>query len=348
MTTIDADAHVLESPRTWEYLDKEYKHYSPMVVTQVTGETVIGDGGNTVQEYWVVDGRIHNKQTNVGFDTSEEAREMTDVQARLDHMDELEINIQVIYPTLFLRPITTNAEIEFALCKAYNRWVADLCKPAPDRLLWAVCPPLLSMDRVRDELKWSKENGACAIFIRALETGRMLSDPYFHPLFEMAAEFDMPIALHSGVADFEVHEKFRTDPGFNRFKCTGIGAFHDLLYSGLPSKFPKVRWGFVELSAQWVPYVLNDLRLRLERRGVDLPDTVLEDNNIYVACQVTDDLDWVLRDAGENNIVVGTDYGHNDTSTEILALRKIRTDGKIPESVVDKILGPNSARLYAL
>ena len=79
MATIDSDAHVLETPLTWEHMDKEFKNYTPMVVTQQTGETTLGTSGNVVKEYWVVDGRIHNKQVNVGVDTSEESREMRDV-----------------------------------------------------------------------------------------------------------------------------------------------------------------------------------------------------------------------------------------------------------------------------
>jgi predicted TIM-barrel fold metal-dependent hydrolase len=348
MATIDADAHVLESPQTWECMDAEFKRHTPMVVTQQTGETSYGSSGNVLREFWVVDGRIHNKQFNVGLDTSAESREMSDVQARLDHMKELQIDVQVLFPTLFLRPLTTNPEIDYALCKGYNRWLAQLNRAAPEELRWVVCPPLLSMDRVREELKFGKDNGACGIFIRAMEADRMASDPYFFPLYEMAAEFDMPITLHSGVASFTIHEAYRTDPGFNRFKLTGVGTFHDLLWNGIPQKFPKVRWGFIELSAQWVPYALNDLNLRLGRMGRDLGSDPLGDNNIYIACQVTDDLDYILDSVGDDNIVVGTDYGHNDTSTEIEALRRLRSDGKIPSSSADKILDGNAKRLYGL
>jgi predicted TIM-barrel fold metal-dependent hydrolase len=273
---------------------------------------------------------------------------MSDVQARIDHMKELEIDVQVLYPTLFLRPITIKAEIDYALCKGYNRWLAQINKQSPEKLRWVVCPPLLSMDKVREELKFGKDNGACGIFIRALEASKLISDPYFFPLYEMAAEFDLPICLHSGVASFDVHEVFRDEPGFSKFKVTGVGCFHQLLWNHIPQQFPKVRWGFIELSAQWIPYALNDIALRMERRGEELPKDVLGDNNIFVACQVTDDLDYILDRVGDDNIVVGTDYGHNDTSSEIEALRRLRSDGKIPSKSADKILDDNARRLYAL
>ena len=86
MATIDADAHVLESPATWELMDPEFKKHTPMVVTQQSGETNLGNSGNLVGEYRVVDGRLHGKQINMGIDTTQEAREMSDIQARIDHL----------------------------------------------------------------------------------------------------------------------------------------------------------------------------------------------------------------------------------------------------------------------
>ena len=47
-------------------------------------------------------------------------------------------------------------------------------------------------------------------------------------------------------------------------------------------------------------------------------------------------------------LVIGTDYGHNDTSSEILALRRLREDGTVPPRVVNKILDDNAKALYSL
>jgi len=47
-------------------------------------------------------------------------------------------------------------------------------------------------------------------------------------------------------------------------------------------------------------------------------------------------------------LVIGTDYGHNDTSSEILALRKLQEDGSLPPPVVRKILDDNARALYGL
>ena len=75
---------------------------------------------------------------------------------------------------------------------------------------------------------------------------------------------------------------------------------------------------------------------------------VLKENRIYVTCQTDDDLDYLLGYAGEDNLVIGTDYGHSDNASEIEALRKIRNEGKIAARVIDKILDDNARALYAL
>jgi predicted TIM-barrel fold metal-dependent hydrolase len=74
----------------------------------------------------------------------------------------------------------------------------------------------------------------------------------------------------------------------------------------------------------------------------------LKDKRVYVTCQTDDDLDYILGYAGEDNLVIGTDYGHSDNASEIEALRKLKEAGKTEARVIDKILDDNPRALYAL
>ena len=88
---------------------------------------------------------------------------------------------------------------------------------------------------------------------------------------------------------------------------------------------------------------------QFERSGVKVEKTeVMRKNKMWVACQTDDDLPYVLKYAGDDHLVIGTDYGHNDTSSEILALRKLKEDGQVPAAVVNKILDDNARALYGL
>jgi predicted TIM-barrel fold metal-dependent hydrolase len=349
MGAIDADAHVVECERTFEYLDPEFMDYKPRIMVQKTSDVqVLDNEGRAQKEFWVIDGRLQPKEGNIGSNTSRESREMANIDARLQHMDELEIDVQVLYPTVFLRAWTQDPTAEYALCKSYNRWLADIWAAAPDRLKWVVMPPLLSMDKAEEELRFAKDHGAVGVFLRGLECERRLDNPYFFRLYALGEELDLPMCFHSGNNSFAVRDIYATECGFGRSKLPVVAAFHTLLMNGIPAKFPRLRWGFIEVSAQWIPYALNDLALRFRRKGKRLSETVLADNSFYVACQVTDDLGYILPAAGDGQLVVGTDYGHADTSSEIAALRKLKDDGKVPAAVAERILEGNARALYGL
>ncbi len=342
MAVIDADAHVLETERTWDYMLESERAMRPRIVPTPNDPS---SGG----ESWLIDGLYLGKARNVGHETPKEAREMGDIQARLSHMNELGVDVQVLYPTFCLRPFTRRPELELAIARSYNRWLIDIWKTAPTRLRWVAVLPLLSMDKALEEARFAKENGACGIFIRGLEGDKRLSDAYFFPLYEEAGRLDVPICVHSATGSFTVHDYFADECGFNKFKLAVVGSFHSLLFSRVPEKFPNTRWAFIEVSSQWVPYAIHDFARRAERRGQTVKQSeVLRQNRIYVAVQTDDDLPYVLQYSGDDMLVIGTDYGHNDTSSEILALRKLKEDGSVPAEAVNKILDDNARALYAI
>ena len=352
MGAIDADAHVIETMQTWSYLEENERRFTPQLMTQHFGAELLSNEGIAVRDFWVIEGRAHGKDRNVGTNTSLESREMLSVEARLAHMDDLGIETQVLYPTLFRRPIVQEAERERALYRSYNRWMGDLWRQGKGRLRWVAKPPLRLVekapDAVMDELEWSKNNGACGIFMRGLECERALGDPYFYPLWQMSTDLDLPVCVHSANGSFLHHDFFAEDTTFTKFKLAVVGACHTLLEKEIPKKFPKVRWGFVEVSAQWVPYVLNDLADRSRRKGRSFPTDALAANNMWVACENTDDLPYVLSHAGEDCLMIGTDYGHHDPSSELNAIHLLRNDKRLTPAVVKKILEINPHNFYGL
>jgi predicted TIM-barrel fold metal-dependent hydrolase len=113
----------------------------------------------------------------------------------------------------------------------------------------------------------------------------------------------------------------------------------------------------------WAPFVAYDLRRQQEKQKgrtalgvlgvpqVELAENVFKANQVYITCQVDEDLPYIIRCVGEDNLMVGSDYTHRDPSME-LEFRKIlqeRADkGEIPQSAVQKILYDNPKTFYAL
>ena len=230
MPIIDADAHVIETTETWKYIREHERAYTPLSVTRDWGPDLEGRQGEVMQDFWVIDGNLQSKMFAVGEDAPEEARTMADVSRRLDHMDKLGVDVQVLYPTVFLRPLTRNPSLQLALYRSYNRWLADIWKQAPDRLRWVAMPPLLVAHEVRDELAFAKENGAVGVFLSGQDCDRMLSDSWFFPLYEIAQDLDLAVCPHSANNCFTTFDFYRDDPGFNKFKLATIGAFHSLVW----------------------------------------------------------------------------------------------------------------------
>jgi hypothetical protein len=148
--------------------------------------------------------------------------------------------------------------------------------------------------------------------------------------------------------------------GIWRSKLAGVTAFHELLSSDLPTRFPNIRFGFVELAAQWIPYALKDHVRRAGLRGKpispDAPESwrdvdvtaLMADKRIYVACQTDDDLAYLLQYTGPDNLISGSDFGHADTASELLALQHIRKTPGVDTQALDNICDANPAALYRL
>jgi hypothetical protein len=139
MRIIDADAHVLEIDKTWDYMDPSARQYRPKLV----GETL--DTGE-VKKSWAIDGKLLSAPYPGGgrfsmlgphsdnVVLSDNAKFLLDVQARVRHMDELGTDIQVLYPTVFLSPVSEKPEVENAVRTSYNRWMADVWAESGGRL----------------------------------------------------------------------------------------------------------------------------------------------------------------------------------------------------------------------
>ena len=123
-----------------------------------------------------------------------------------------------------------------------------------------------------------------------------------------------------------------------------------MILNGILEKFPKLRVGAIEVAAQWVPYLVHDLNLRFPKlEGKEArPDVLSGSDQLFVACQTDDDLPYVLKYAGEDHLLIGTDYGHADQSSELDALENLARSGEIDDRLVRKISSDNPRAFYGL
>jgi predicted TIM-barrel fold metal-dependent hydrolase len=362
MPIIDADTHVEEPEEAWAFMEEAEQRYRP-----VKGYFDESDpNASTGSGFWLIDGIRRTRKIRKDSETKTTAatRELHDVAARLRHMDEMGVEVQIIFPTFFIAEFTERPEIQTALRKSYNRWLADRCSQSSGRLRWAVVPPLANMNTALEELRWAKDHGACGVVKKGnREVGYWPTDPYFFPLYEEAERLDLPICFHTGNAEAGSPPPRLQNLGtFYTTILPVLHAFNNLIVDAVPAQFPSLRWGFIEANASWLPFVLYRLRrlvsVSRERQvlaagslGADIENDFLSKNNFYVTVQVDEDLPYIISHVGYENLLTGSDYSHTDLSQELGFVERLRAradTGEIPQAAIQKITYDNPRKFYAL
>src|SRR5262249_37259935 len=138
---IDADGHVLEPVDIWDkYMDPAYRERAPQMIVDTDGKERLLVEGRVLGSPKGLGllGAIGARQGNVDDVTMkyvEGRRGGFDPHARIPDMDLDGIDAAFLYPSIGLfSGAVTEPGLAAAMCRAYNRWLADYCSPYPDRL----------------------------------------------------------------------------------------------------------------------------------------------------------------------------------------------------------------------
>ncbi len=350
--TIDSDAHVIETEDTWSYMEPSEQQYRPKLV---------GSEKDPGRQYWILHDKVVgfrfpsmtaqeleelSRRTGRDMNTVAEAREMARVDLRLEHMDQVGIDIQVLHNTLWIEQVTRRPEAEIALCRSYNHWLADTWKRGKGRLLWSCLPPTLSIPDAIEEVRWCKQHGAVGICLRPIEGDHHLVDSYFYPLYEEAQRLDMPITVHIANGN-PTNVELLKHSLFWTFRLPTVGACLSYMRSEVPDLFPRLKVGFIEAGAQWLVWILEGVI-----RGPNTPKSSMPEllamKRVWVTCEYEDHLPYIMQHAGEDNLIIGTDYGHTDPFSNVRALQTFVGRSDLSDGVKKKIIKDNAQAFYGL
>ena len=193
---IDADTHVLESEDVWRHFDREMYHRRPMAVIHEDPET------GRSRSRWVIDGALVPKPDGKGGQAlltppadpdeacsrSWRAKALLDVEARLEDADEMGVEVQVVFPTLFITHLTFDPALDVTLARAYNRFMADVWARGKGRVRWVAVMPFHDLGACITELGWARDRGAVGFMARGIEGERSLAEEYFFPSIRRPAD----------------------------------------------------------------------------------------------------------------------------------------------------------------
>jgi predicted TIM-barrel fold metal-dependent hydrolase len=368
MGYIDIDSHVIEDEHTWDYLSVDEQEFRPRIahldapatnglpgeISKSVPHAKIWLVGDTWSPYFREDG---NQRGNANV-YDEGTTTLANPAIRVADLDALGIDAQLLISSFWLGAEIDHPLAEVALSRAYNRWMADSVAKYKDRLPWTIRVPMHNVEAAATELKFGKENGGATVLFRGIEHGYHLSDPYFRPIFEAAQDLDLAIAVHladpiRNLRNIPIGRLFTQPSAYLSNLHLLMAGFHAVIATDLPKRFPRLRWGFVEGGASWVPAVLQQ-HARLAASGADFltverigPER-LSEANVFVACETCEDLSYLVNVVGEDNLMLGTDYGHNDIGSELAAHFEISTRADLSDSVKKKIIDTNGRRYLGI
>jgi len=359
LPVIDADGHVTEPPTVWtEYVEEAYRGRAPRFALDEHGYPcqVVGD------RIAMRDAMLLTLGPERSFAGYTPRAGGFDPAARLADLDTEGIDLAVLYPSIGLYfSDVDDAKLQAALCRAYNRWLADYCRLAPSRLVGVALLPLLDVDESMRELENAVERlGFRGAFMRPNPYGgRPIHHPVYDRLWNCAESLGVPIAVHEGLSD--------TMPTLGRDRFDNAAIRHVLSHpfeqmaacagfvlAGVLERHPKLRVVFLESGCGWLPYWLERMDEHWETWRALLP-LVRQPPSEYFRrqCMISMDpgeaiVEAVVRHAGEDLIVWASDYPHPDATFPGAVTKTLAVLEPVPASVRRKILAENASRLYGL
>lgn len=372
---LDSDIHVIEPREMWtEYLDPKFRDRGPTPPTNGGWMTM---NGRTLPAYADTDERRRasgiryrserflERINRRGEGEMEQLTHGTTPEGMLRAMEVEGIDVAVVFRTMAAHVIgfdDIDPELSAALCRAFNRWLGDFCSTAPDRLKGGAQIPLQDVDLAVTEARYAvEEHSAITLVLPSHPVKqRPLYDRYYDPLWATAQDLDVAVSLHGIQASYTagmLANRYHSNHVMGH--ATGqpvevMLSLGEVLTGGILSRFPRLRFAFLEGNCSWLPWWLYALDERWKEWGdrelfgqEELPSELFRRQ-----CWVSVDVDEalvrnVVAEVGDENIVISSDWPHDDSEypeaiSTFLAMDVLNDDSK------RRILWDNCARLYGL
>lgn len=294
-------------------------------------------------------------RSEVSYPKSQSPKEV--IHTFTERMQDIGIKRSIVYPNILLNfGMNPDKELEVALGNAYVDYMLDHFLGKYKEILSVIPVPANSPQRSVELIQRAAgEKGIVGAMITPLRPSLMGSADY-DPIYEILEEKQLPICIHSGAhygGPFALFDNVLSISAL-AFPFYVVQQMTDIITKGVPERFPKVKFVFIEAGVSWVPWIMYRLDRYYEMRRLDAPlltkspsDYIKE---FYFSSQPLEhpksgakDLKWIF-DAfdASNHLMYASDYPHWDwdVPSVIYDLPFLSLESK------KKILGENASTLF--
>lgn len=356
---ISADSHVTVPEAAWQdYLDPEYREQAPRIESTPEGDFRVFQGarkpinalsnlaGKKPEEYTGTIRRL-NDQRSGAWDPAERMKDQ-----EIDGVDA-----EVLYVG---GPLVDAQDPGLRLnsYRGYNRWLADFCSHAPERLLGVAAVPVDTPEIACQEIRFAKEAGLRSIYIPLFPPEGEYGDEQWAPLWKTAVDLDLPVAMHVGGRRGGGMPRFGSPGGFMTdlvmSKMAMAEAVSELIFGLVLQKNPDVRIVSVEAQIGWISFIEYYMDHLWEKHRYWTKSELAEPPSHYFRRQV-----WAtfmedpvgLRERehiGVDRIMWSSDYPHSETTWPNSKSLTDEWFTEYGEADKQRILWRNAAELYGL
>ena len=303
----------------------------------------------------------------------------TDPDLRTKDMDLDGVEAEVLYGMTSAGIRIKDPEIVAATFGIYNEWVANFCQTRPGRWYALACVPVHDPTIAAEELRRVAKLGlrGSDLYVGGIMRPIYVRDGYWDPLWEAAAETQMPISFHIGGGgglqvkppqdDDDFSSAYLSDaPSQNQLAFQGTSAplgqlagsewLVSIIMSGACQRYPDFQFVLGECGAGWVPFVI-------ERMDIKYKDGML-DEKFDPPLELNPSEYWYRQGAttfqqdpcvghmadyiGVDNLMWGSDYPHPDgvwpDSKKVIQ----ETMGQLDADTLKKITCDNAVKRYRM
>lgn len=178
-----------------------------------------------------------------------------------------------------LAPAITNYFFATAVVKAINDWNLDRWLSRDSRLYGVALIPVQIPDEAAAEIRRVGSNPKIAGVLMGAGLGKLFGHPLYYPIYQAAAELDLPIVIHRGLDAIPETETSSGPAGgppltFAEYDTISPLAVTSQVLSmitgGVFERFPRLRVCLVGTGVTWIPSWLRRLEIlyKAERRDV--------------------------------------------------------------------------------
>ncbi len=253
-------------------------------------------------------------------------------------LDQLGFASQLVFTTWCLGNFgldqSTDLELCYAAAQAHNRMMTWFCS-IDRRFLGTGYVPLADFDRAIATAREAIDLGCKALLIPSrCPAGHSPSHIAFDPIWAMAQEAGLPILFHVGgeeklnpdyfnnglprVKDFHGGEENFTSVSYMPIPHSVMLTLAALIIDGVLDRFPRLKFGAIELGADWVPgwmrsmdsaalaFIKNEDRLK----KLSAKPSEIVRRQVRVTPYPHEDVGWIIANVGEEVCLFSSDYPH--------------------------------------